>query len=267
MFKSAEKFLLCLFLLSFPAQAEVLTGVGANSEDSAQLQARAWITEHIGIDFAVPAGAKPTVTPMIRGERGQSVVPYIGAELNPEGELPVSQLVAGLEIRLTKSWRLAAQVEAGSKKTATTVAVLVDLDQLRQPGTPARKPVQTEIPADQEDLLLLARLISAEARGEPYLGQVAVGGVVFNRMESPLFPNSIRAVILQPGQFSPVSNGSINMAPTESAIRAARAAMTGQDPSGGALYFYNPKLSSPTGRRYMEQKTVTVRIGNHIFVK
>ena len=118
------------------------------------------------------------------------------------------------------------------------------------------------------DLDLLARLITAEARGEPYEGQVAVGAVVMNRVKSPQFPNTIREVIYQKGQFSSLPKLPRTV-PTESAIRAAREAMAGEDPSKGALYFYNPKLSSLEGLRFFASSglEVTVRIGNHVFLK
>lgn len=118
------------------------------------------------------------------------------------------------------------------------------------------------------DLDLLARLITAEAQGEPYEGQVAVGAVVLNRVKSPQFPNSIREVIYQKGQFSSLPKLP-RTKPTESAIRAARDALAGKDPSKGALYFYNPNLSSLEGLRFFASSglEVTVRIGNHIFLK
>ena len=84
--------------------------------------------------------------------------------------------------------------------------------------------------------------ISAEARGEPYIGQVAVGAVVLNRVESSSFPDSISGVVYQPGAFTAITDGQINEAVTESARRAAQEALNGSDPTGGALYYYNPKL-------------------------
>jgi hypothetical protein len=119
-----------------------------------------------------------------------------------------------------------------------------------------------------DNLDLLARLITAEAKGEPYEGQVAVGAVVMNRVKSPQFPNTIREVIYQKGQFSSLPKLPRTV-PTESAIRAAREAMAGKDPSKGALFFYNPQLSSIEGLRFFASSglEVTVRIGNHVFLK
>jgi len=112
---------------------------------------------------------------------------------------------------------------------------------------------------------LLAKVIHAEARGESFEGQVAVGAVIVNRMESPEFPNTIEGVLYQSNQFKSVSNGQINLTPNQSAYRAARRAINGEDPSQGALFFYNPdKSENPEA---FDRYEVTVRIGNHIFAK
>jgi N-acetylmuramoyl-L-alanine amidase len=112
---------------------------------------------------------------------------------------------------------------------------------------------------------LLSRLISAEAKGEPFEGQVAVGGVVLNRVKSSLFPNTIPEVIYQPYQFSPVLDGSINMAPTSSAVRAMESAISGWDPSYGSLYFFNPSKVRPGN--YVWSRPVVRTIGNHVFAR
>lgn len=112
---------------------------------------------------------------------------------------------------------------------------------------------------------LLARLIHGEARGESYIGQVAVGAVILNRVLSSYFPNDIRSVVYQPGQFSPVSNGQINLRPNRTAYRAARAALRGQDPTRGACYFYNPRTAKNSW--WFKTREVVVEIGNHVFAK
>ncbi len=113
------------------------------------------------------------------------------------------------------------------------------------------------------DLSLLARLVEAEAGAEPYTGKVAVAAVVLNRVRSSRFPNTVRGVIYQAGQFSPVSNGRINLPASESSMKAARDAVGGWDPTGGALFFFNP---AKTSNAYMHSLTVSLRIGNHSFV-
>ena len=112
------------------------------------------------------------------------------------------------------------------------------------------------------DLELLARIISAESRGEPYIGQVAVGAVVLNRVESSSFPDSISGVVYQPGAFTAITDGQINEAVTDSARRAARDALNGSDPTGGALYYYNP---DKTSNRWIRSRPVITRIGQHLF--
>ncbi len=112
------------------------------------------------------------------------------------------------------------------------------------------------------DLYLLARCIYAEARGESYTGQVAVGAVVLNRVDSPLFPNTVAGVIYQKNAFTAVSDGQINLTPDQTAINAARDALNGWDPTYGCLYYYNPAVA--TSSWIFGRETVTV-IGKHVF--
>ena len=109
---------------------------------------------------------------------------------------------------------------------------------------------------------LLARVISAEARGEPYSGQVAVGAVILNRVSHPSFPNTIAGVVYQPGAFSCMDDGQIDQPVAESSIRAAREALNGADPSGGAIYYFNP--STATSGWIWSRPLIKV-IGNHRF--
>lgn len=112
------------------------------------------------------------------------------------------------------------------------------------------------------DLQLLARLISAEARGEPYIGQVAVGAVVLNRVEHPSFPNSLAGVIYQPGAFSCLDDGQFDQPVSESAYRAAKEAMNGYDPCYGAIYYFNPATATS---KWIWSRPLIVTIGNHRF--
>lgn len=114
----------------------------------------------------------------------------------------------------------------------------------------------------QSDEELLARVIYGEARGEQYIGQVAVGAVILNRVASPLFPNTVSGVIYQAGAFDAVADGQVNLAPNDTARRAARDALNGWDPTGGCLYYYNPKTATS---KWMLSKTVHLAIGNHSF--
>ena len=112
------------------------------------------------------------------------------------------------------------------------------------------------------DVYLLARLISAEARGEPYTGQVAVGAVVMNRIRHPSFPNTLSGVIYQSGAFSCLADGQFNEPISDSAYRAARDALGGYDPTGGAIYYFNPATATS---KWIWSRPLLVVIGKHRF--
>lgn len=112
------------------------------------------------------------------------------------------------------------------------------------------------------DVYLLARTIYAEGRGEPYTGQVAIGAVILNRIRNAAFPNTVSGVVYQKHAFTAVSDGQINLTPNDTAMRAARDAINGWDPTGGALYYYNPAVA--TSAWIFDRQTVTV-IGKHVF--
>ncbi len=115
---------------------------------------------------------------------------------------------------------------------------------------------------NESEVYLLAQLINGEARGEPYTGQVAVGAVVLNRVKSPSFPNTISGVIYQTGAFDAVSDGQMYLTPGQDSIRAARDAMNGWDPTGGALYYYNPATATSG---WIWTRQITLSIGRHNF--
>ncbi len=121
---------------------------------------------------------------------------------------------------------------------------------------------QTTSGYSSSDINLLARLIYAEARGESYTGQVAVGAVVLNRVKNPSFPNTISGVIYQPYAFTCVKDGQINLTPNSTAFTAAKDAMNGWDPSYGSLYYYNPKIATS---KWIFSRTTVVTIGSHVF--
>lgn len=112
------------------------------------------------------------------------------------------------------------------------------------------------------DYELLARIISAEARGESYLGQVAVGAVVLNRIEHPSFPDTVSGVVYQNGAFSCLYDGQFYEPIEDSAYSAARDALNGLDPSGGAIYYYNPKTAT---NKWIRSRPVITTIGRHVF--
>ncbi|MDD2402150.1 MAG: cell wall hydrolase [Clostridia bacterium] len=115
---------------------------------------------------------------------------------------------------------------------------------------------------NNEDLYWLSRVIHGEARGESYVGQVAVAAVILNRVKSEQFPDNIKKVVFQPLAFTAVADGQIYLTPNSSAIKAAREALTGSDPSGGALYYWNPAKATS---KWIWSRTVIKQIGNHLF--
>lgn len=116
--------------------------------------------------------------------------------------------------------------------------------------------------SSSSDLNLLARAVYAEARGEPYTGQVAVAAVILNRVRSSSFPNTISGVIYQPWAFTCVNDGQINLSPNATAMKAAQDALNGWDPTYGCLFYYNPKTATNS---WIRQKEVRLTIGRHVF--
>ena len=114
------------------------------------------------------------------------------------------------------------------------------------------------------NLDLLARCVYAEARGEPYTGQVAIAAVVLNRVESPSFPNTISGVIYQKGAFTCVSDGQINLTPNQTAYNAGRDALNDWDPTNGCLYYYNPATATS---KWIWSLKVQITIGRHSFAR
>ncbi|HYH01673.1 MAG TPA: cell wall hydrolase [Bacillota bacterium] len=171
-------------------------------------------------------------------------------------------------------WASTSVAKTVKTEPKTTAPVNVTGAQTVQSQPPVQPTYQTAIRQNQTvpagsntavsnyQFQILARIISAEAKGEPMEGQVAVGAVILNRVKSGKFPDTIAANVLKRGQFEPVANGHIWREPTSSAIRAARLALKGWDPTNGALYFYNPVKSSS---RWIWSRTVITRIGNHVF--
>lgn len=163
-----------------------------------------------------------------------------------------------------------------AKKFNTSSGVIMALNKMNNSilkrGQRIRLPInnltQRQVLAMQvrdKDIELLARVIHGEARGEPFIGQVAVGAVVVNRVLSPEFPNTISEVIYQGKQFSAVADGQFNLSPNETAYRAAREAINGSDPSMGSFYYYNPEFAKY--QWWFETRRRIVTIGAHVFLE
>ncbi len=116
----------------------------------------------------------------------------------------------------------------------------------------------------KNDINLLARTVYGEARGEPYVGQVAVAAVVLNRMKDPAFPNSIPDIIFQPLAFTAVADGQIWLTPNDQSYRAVSEALNGSDPTGGAIYYFNPVTATS---KWIWSRPQIGKIGRHIFTR
>ena len=134
-----------------------------------------------------------------------------------------------------------------------------------QSSTSSKKKTDQSSVSNNGDMIdLLARLINGEARGEPYNGMVAVGAVVLNRVENPNFPSTVAGVIYQGGAFDAVSDGQINLTPSTAAYNAARDALNGWDPTGGAIYYFNPVTAT---NKWIWSRPHLITIGKHRFCK
>ena len=144
------------------------------------------------------------------------------------------------------------------EKNNLPVTGAADEETLKKMGiTIGQKPNATDA-----NINLLARIISAEGRGESYVGQVAIGAVICNRIEHPSFPDTLQGVIYQNGEFTAITDGQFNQPISESAYYAARDALSGWDPTGGCAYYFNPQKTSD---EYMHSKEVVKIIGDHYF--
>lgn len=132
-----------------------------------------------------------------------------------------------------------------------------------QAETPANNlPSSNTMGLSEQDINIMANAVYGEARGEPYIGQVAVAAVILNRVKSSSFPNTASGVIFQPGAFTAVADGQIWLTPNETAKQAVRDAINGQDPSGGCLYYFNPETATS---KWIWTRPQVKQIGKHIF--
>ncbi len=154
------------------------------------------------------------------------------------------------------------QFQLSRGMTGTGIADISTINRLETPTIRVAAAVENAPALSSDDMLLLARAIYGEARGEPYEGQVAVAAVVVNRVSHPSFPNSIPDVIFQPGAFTAVSDGQIWLEPNAAAFKAATDALNGWDPSNGAIYYWNPAVATS---RWIWTRPVHKRIGKHVF--
>lgn len=155
-------------------------------------------------------------------------------------------------------------VKSFQKKNGLTVDGIAGTQTLNAMGITSSSNNSSQSNNNNSNVNLLSHLIYGEARGESYVGQVAVGAVIMNRVASSSFPNTISGVIYQSGAFDAVSDGQINMTPDSTAKKAAQDAINGWDPSYGAIYYFNPNTATNS---WIWSRPVTVTIGKHRFCK
>lgn len=205
------------------------------------------------------------------------VICFVLMGMSKTADMPVysQQGSRGTEVeeiqRVLKEWGLFRGEITGYFGTATETALrayqrtnglsetgIADEATLKKMGIT----IGTAPSATDANINLLARIISAEGRGESYVGQVAIGAVILNRIEHPSFPDTLQGVIYQSGAFTAIVDGQFNEPISESAYYAARDALSGWDPTGGCIYYFNPKKTSDS---YMHSREVVKVIGDHYF--
>ena len=159
-------------------------------------------------------------------------------------------------------WQTENAVKSFQKKNGLKADGIAGTQTLNAMGISSGQSTSSSSSPNEANIELLARVINGEARGEPYEGQVAVGAVVLNRVDHPSFPNSISGVVYQKGAFTAVDDGQINAQMYASSRRAARDALNGWDPTGGAIYYYNPKTAT---NKWIRIREVICTIGEHVF--
>lgn len=204
------------------------------------------------------------VCAMLMGAKNDAAIPVYSQQGSKGTEVEEIQ-------RVLKEWGLFKGEITGYFGTATESALKAyqKTNNLPQTGIADEATLKKmgitigDIPtATDANINLLARIISAEGRGESYVGQVAIGAVICNRIEHPSFPDTLQGVIYQNGEFTAIVDGQFNEPVSESAYYAARDALSGWDPTGGCVYYFNPKK---TGDSYMHSREVVKVIGDHYF--
>lgn len=147
---------------------------------------------------------------------------------------------------------------------AKTKEMLVRATKYEKPGNTGSSASNVPSGYTQNEIQLMARAVYGEARGEAYIGQVAIAAVILNRVQSASFPNTIAGVIYEPGAFTAVADGQINLTPNENAKKAVLDAINGWDPTGEAIYYFNPDTATSS---WIWSRPQIKKIGKHIFCK
>lgn len=218
---------------------------GATGSDVNELQGRLKFIGFYGGSIDGDFGYKTlTAVKRFQGEFGMRVDGVVG----PKTKLKLWEA--------TKNWKPTAPATGGNTGGGSEKATSTD--------KPANLTPSNNMGFSEQDINLMANAVNGEARGEPYVGQVAVAAVILNRVKSASFPNTISGVIFQPGAFTAVADGQIWLTPNESSKKAVRDALGGWDPSGGCIYYFNPATATS---KWIWTRTQIKTIGKHIFCK
>jgi len=177
--------------------------------------------------------------------------------------IPASSTLAYTSKPGDTMWNIATSHQLSLQELVSLNPQINDPDQI-QVGQNINVQKQKSASIAADDRKLLAQLVHAEAKGEPFEGKVKVAKVILNRVKSPNFPDSIKEVIMQPGQFTPVQTGAIHNTPVDSDYQAVDKAVSTMNEDDGSLYFYNPDIAKST---WLQSKPTTEVIGNHVFKK
>lgn len=284
-----------LFTISFPAYASVSAGLEWRYQEADgnysmnTLKVALDVTQHWALQGSYDQDNKDLAADVLyRTKISSRIDPYLGLgvrDLLQESDSQLSvgermEFVAGVILNVSPNPKtgmfLNIEVKAVPDtvfhdsnpdilKPTVSIALNYRIPNYRFPKHKTKIKPPSSI--NQKDFELLARVVTAEAGDEPYEGQVAVAAVVLNRVNSGEFPNTIRGVIYQNNQFKCVPKLP-DTTPTDSSYQAISDALRGEDPSHGALYYYNPKISSPEGLAWFQtaKLKVTAQIGHHVFL-
>ncbi len=284
-----------MFTISFPAYASVSTGLEWRYHDADDhfsldaLKIDLDITKHWALQGSYDQENKDSAVDILyKARAGSRIEPYLGLgvrDLSQESGSKLSvgermEMVAGVNLNISPNPRTGMFLSMEVKAVPDTVFHDSNPDILKPTFSlalnwripsfrfPTRnQKIKPPSSLDKKDFELLARVVAAEAGNEPYEGQVAVAAVVLNRAGSGEFPDTISGVVYQTNQFKCLPRLN-SITPSDSCYQAVVDALKGDDPSHGALYYYNPKLSSPEGLEFFRtaKLRVTARIGHHIFL-
>jgi len=174
----------------------------------------------------------------------------------------LAQAIPAIKTRFADTFGVTAENKGETMLVEESQAVETEDEVPEEKGTEKVTEESKILSVSAEEMELLARAVYSEARGEPFQGQVAIAAVIVNRVENPDFPNTISDVIFEPWAFTAVHDGQIWLDPDETAYEAVREALAGNDPTEGAIYYYNPVTAT---NQWIRSREIVTSIGKHIF--